>query len=216
MSSFVSFKEFQRRYDSSLDESRKSYSRLLNHMQKDPIIIFMSVDKNPLWLGTRIAEKQHKEGLSDDELRKLGKYANSMKREGFKTQLRNRDFGYVEIDGGYKEKDKKTGDEIPVDENSFIIYTNEENKDKILKFCIEKGKETLQDSIMIVKKNIAHYYYLNDGRLEYVGKFSFQKLDDYWSRLHKNSNHDRYLSFRKDVEKASKQVERYVNMLNDE
>lgn len=215
MEKFLSFKEYCRRFDKSLDESRKSYSRFINHMKNDPFIIFMSVDKSPLWLGLRIAKEQGKT-LTNKEARELGKRTNALTQDGFKTQLRNRNIGYVAIDGGYKELDPDTKRLIPVDEQSFIIYTNEDNKDNILKFCLEKAKETLQDTIMIVEKNKAKYIHVSDGREEYVGEFSFSKLNDYWSRLHKNSNHERYISFQKDVTKASKQVERFVNMINEE
>lgn len=212
--SFLSKEEYKHRNE-DLEESRKSYSRFINHMKKDPFIIFMSVDKNPLWLGTRIAKKKG-EKLTNKEARELGERTNALTQDGFKTQLRSRNIGYVAIDGGYKEKDPDSDRLIPVDEQSFIIYTNEDNKDNILKFCLEKAKETLQDTIMIVEKNKAKYIHVSDGREEYVGEFSFSKLNDYWSRLHKNSNHERYISFQKDVTKASKQVERFVNMINEE
>lgn len=210
--SFLSKEEYKYRND-DLKESRKSYSRFINHMNKDPFIIFMSVDKNPYWLGKKETDN-NKDNLSYEELCKIGQDENYRNRGNFMVRLRAHDIGYVMIRGGYTEKND--GRDYEVEEVSFIVYTSEKNKKRLLDFCVKEAKKTLQDSIMLVEKNRAEYLYMDSGRKEYVGMFSFFKLDKYWSLLHKNSNHERYISFQKDVTKASKQVERFTNMINEE
>lgn len=63
-------------------------------------------------------------------------------------KLRSAGYGYVWVDGAWKETDEETGEKVDVEEDSILVVGNENDNGKLYKLLLDKTKEYNQDGFM--------------------------------------------------------------------
>lgn len=143
---------------SNLTESKKlqesNLSRIFSHYQNDPFIVIS-------------AERTANEGETEEEAKQRNKKATL----SLKNDIRSAGFGYIPVDGSWKEDGQVSY------EASFFIPMSTGNYEDFFKWGIGMCKKYMQYSVLISdgQGNIA--YYDKDGNvdMEFKGGISFNQ-----------------------------------------
>lgn len=202
------FKEFlaaqQKQEDrNGLSESRRSMSRLMFHQKYDPFVIIISVERNIIELGRQTFPNDIQKALEH------GKAININNTLSFRSDLRLNDIGFVPVRGSYIETyTDSTGQKIDrkVDEWSQIVYTTNDNKDKVLDICLKWAKKTNQECILYIELGKGYFLYPNDNHKESIGIFYPEKVGEYYTKLTHNK------SFEFTTKNVSEKIKRYFDL----
>lgn len=179
-------KKFDQYCETSINESRKSMSRMLKHIAEDPFVIIMSCERSPYEIGMNLYnDLDFKDPNNIKKIVGVGNVINKERTDNFRKFLKLHRYGYIPVDGSYYETRQVGNNKIRVrvDEQSTIVYCNSENQNDVLELCLSHAKLSNQECILYVEKGKGYYLYPNTRKKEFIGVFYPERLSDYYTVL---------------------------------
>lgn len=204
---------YNKDYDNILGESYKNMKLFMKHLDKDPFVIVMSVERS-IYRGLSVQQKR--EALKNNKL--YQKIINKNDSENvnatveFRSALRSVGAKYLSVVGKYEESDRETGDIMPREEVSTVVFIKPGSEgEKVLNTCIKYAKKFDQDSILVASREVGFFFYTNNtkdnkaGDIIEIGKFNSNKIGDYFSTFEtKKRSRYGYESFYNEKGKTNK------------
>ena len=116
---------------------------------------------------------------------------NNKATEALEADIRERGYGFIKVKGGYVEK--YNGQDVPVEEKSFIVIDRNKpdtpyivhNNRNFLRDMLLFTREYNQEAVLVKLQGEKAGYYLPDGTLKRTfNNISKEDIEEYYTRLH--------------------------------
>ena len=170
-------------YDSLLGESYKVMKLFMKHLDKDPFVIIMSVERSVYRGLTKNQDvKTQQKIIEQNELE------NQANTNSFRNMLRGHGYKFLPVVGQYQEVSDNSKVTEKVTESSTVVFVKKgESGREALKICLDFAKKYKQDSILVASRDVGFFYYTRDtdkhktGDIVEIGRFYSNKIGEYYS-----------------------------------